>query len=71
MASSPERSRWRMLALLFVCRASLGFQFQTVGSAAQGLATEFGFSHARIGTLVGMFMLPGMLMALPSGYAGR
>jgi len=60
-----------MLGMLFLCRTALGLEFETVGSAADSLGSEFHFSHAQIGTLIGMFMLPGMLVALPSGYAGR
>jgi len=65
------RSRWIVLAMLFVCRSGLGLQFQTVGSIGEELSAEYAFSHTQIGTLIGMFMLPGMLVALPSGYAGR
>src|SRR5690606_24277326 len=30
-----------------------------------------GFGYAEIGTLIGLFMLPGLALALPAGYAGR
>ena len=66
-----DRSRWLLLALLFVCRTSLGFQFQTLGSVSDQLVTDLGFSFAEIGTLIGLFMLPGLFIALPCGYAGR
>lgn len=71
MPAPSDRSRWWVLAILFVCRAALGLQFQTAGSAGDALSAEFGFSHAQVGALIGMFMLPGVLVALPSGYAGR
>jgi len=60
-----------MLALLFTCRTGLGFQFQTLGSVSGSLTTELGFSHTEIGTLIGLFMLPGLLLAMPAGYVGR
>ena len=60
-----------MLALLFVARTGLGYQFQTLGSVADQLVTELGFDFTEIGTLVGLFMLPGLLLALPAGLAGR
>ena len=63
--------RWWMLALVFFCRVGLGFQFQTVASVAEPLAGQLAFSYTQIGTLIGLFMLPGLLLALPSGYAGR
>ena len=65
------RSRWSILALLFVCRIGLGFQFQTLGSVSDSLVAALGFSYAQIGTLIGLFMLPGLVLALPAGYLGR
>ncbi len=65
------RSRWTMLVLLFVCRTSLGFQFQTLGSVAPALGNELGLGLTQIGTLIGLFMLPGVVLSLPSGYAAR
>lgn len=64
-------SRWRMLALLFVCRTSLGLQFQTLASTADPLVAKFGIGYTEIGTLIGLFMLPGLFLSLPAGWAGR
>ncbi len=66
-----DRSRWFLLAMLFVCRTGLGFQFQTLGSVSNQLVSELGFSFTEIGTLIGLFMLPGLVVALPCGYATR
>jgi MFS family permease len=77
MAASPpsaiaaHHARWWILGLLFACRTGLGFQFQTLGSVSGSLTTELGFSYTEIGTLIGLFMLPGLVLALPAGYAGR
>ena len=57
--------------MLFVCRASLGFQFQSLGSVADPLVAQFGFGYAEVGTLIGLFMLPGLLLSIPAGWAGR
>lgn len=70
-AASSNRSRWLILALVFACRAGLGFQFQSLGSVADPLIAQMGFSYAEVGTLIGLFMLPGLFLALPVGYAGR
>lgn len=64
-------NRWLILGLLFACRTGLGFQFQTLGSVSGSLVAELGFSYAEIGTLIGFFMLPGLVLALPAGYLGR
>ena len=69
--SDEGRRRWAILALLFFCRTSLGFQFQTMGSAAPGITAEIGLSLTEIGTLIGLFMLPGVFLSIPSGYAAR
>ncbi len=63
--------RWRILGLLFLARVGLGLQFQTVASVGDDLIIAFGFSYADIGFLIGLFMAPGLFLALPAGYWGR
>ncbi len=63
--------RWRILALLCCARIGLGFQFQTVASVGDDLVVAFGLSRTDIGLLIGLFMLPGLVLALPAGFAGR
>ncbi len=63
--------RWRILILLFFARIGLGFQFQTMGSVSSKLVTELGLNYTEIGSLIGLFMLPGMFLAVPAGFAGR
>ena len=70
--SPPELARrWWILLLLFGCRVALGLQFQALGSVSGSLVAGLGFSYAQVGTLIGLFMLPGLLLALPAGYLGR
>jgi predicted MFS family arabinose efflux permease len=71
LALPASQARWWILALLFVCRTGLGFQFQTLGSVSDSLVSTLGFSYVEIGTLIGLFMLPGLVLALPAGYMGR
>lgn len=59
-----------MLIVLVAARLALGLSFQSAGGAAPFLAPAFGASLADIGTLVGLFMLPGVLLALPAGSLG-
>jgi len=63
--------RWRILALLFAARIGMGFQFQTLASVGDGLIAAFGLDYAGIGLLIGLFMAPGLILALPAGYLGR
>jgi len=41
------------------------------GSVSSSLVDQLGFNYAEIGTLIGLFMLPGLVLSLPAGYAGR
>lgn len=63
--------RWRILALLFAARVSLGFQFQTMGSVGGELTDVFDLDNAEIGLMIGLFMAPGLFLALPAGFSGR
>lgn len=63
--------RWRILALLFFARIGLGLQFQTMGSAGNGLAAAFDLDNAEIGLMIGLFMAPGLFLAMPAGFFGR
>jgi len=63
--------RWRILALLFAARVGLGFQFQTMGAVDGELTDAFGLDNAQIGLMIGLFMAPGLFLALPAGFSGR
>jgi predicted MFS family arabinose efflux permease len=71
MTIESANTRWLILAMLFACRTGLGFQFQALGSVSSQLVDQLGFNYAEIGTLIGLFMLPGLVLSLPVGYAGR
>ena len=64
-------NRWAALAVVFVTRTSMGFQFQSVASVAPPMITDLGLSYAQLGTLIGVYMLPGALFALPGGVVGQ
>ncbi len=61
------RDRWLILAALCLARTSMGFQFQSIASISDHLVRAMGFSYAEIGTLIGLYMLPGVVVALPGG----
>ena len=64
-------NRWVALALVFVTRSSMGVQFQALASVAPLLMTDLGLSYAQVGWLIGIYMLPGMLLAFPGGVIGQ
>ena len=61
-------NRWVILAVVFIGRTSFGFQFQSVGSVSGLMREDLVISHAQIGTLIGIYMLPGVFFALPGGF---
>ena len=63
--------RWRMLAVLFLARTVMGFQFQTIASTEGQLRRALGIGFTEIGTLIGLYMLPGILLAFPGGLLVR
>ncbi len=60
-----------MLAVLFVVRLTMAFQFQSVAAVAPLLGTLFGVSLADIGILIGLYFTPGVALALPGGAIGK
>ena len=59
--------RWIVLSGLLVARLAFGFQLQSVSVLAPGLMQGLALDLVEIGTLVGLFMSPGLLLALPGG----
>jgi len=57
------------LAAVFLLRAALGVLFQAPGAAGPVLVPEFGMDWTQFGTLVGLFWLPGLILAVPIGLA--
>ena len=64
-------NRWSILAVLFVVRATMAFQFQSVAAVAPLLGNAFGVSIADIGVLIGLYFAPGVALALPGGAIGQ
>jgi MFS family permease len=62
--------RWRILAALTFARTSMGFQFQCVASLAPFVSRDLGLDNAQLGWLIGLYLLPGVVIALPGGLLG-
>ena len=65
------RNRWVILAVLFVVRLTIAFQFQSVAAVAPLLGHDFGVGLADIGILIGLYFTPGVALALPGGAIGQ
>ncbi|HJZ43236.1 MAG TPA: MFS transporter [Hyphomicrobiaceae bacterium] len=65
------RGRWSILAILFVVRATMAVQFQSVASVAPLLSRDFGVGLADVGLLIGLYFAPGVALALPGGAIGH
>ena len=60
-----------MLVVVFLTRSSMGVQFQAIASVAPLIVTDLGLGYAQIGTLIGLYMLPGTVFALVGGLLGQ
>jgi len=65
------QSRWIMLAVLGLARTAMAYQMQSVASVSPFLVTDLGISNSALGTLIGLYMLPGVVIALPGGMLGH
>jgi MFS family permease len=63
-------NRWGVLALVLVARTAMGLQFQSVAAVGPFLVADLGLSYAQLGTLIGLYLLPGAFLALPGGMLG-
>ncbi len=62
---------WCFVAALCLARVAFGYQFQSLASLGPELVERFRLDYAALGTLIGLYMLPGIFVALPGGLLGR
>ena len=71
-STAPEasRDRWAVLVLIIAIRVAVTIQVQSVGALGPALLADpgLGLGYAGLGALIGAYMLPGTLVALPSGW---
>jgi MFS family permease len=60
-----------MLTILFIARVTMGFQYQAVAALSPLFADSFGIGLADLGILVGLYMSPGVVVALPGAAIGK
>lgn len=64
-------NRWLILSILTLARATMGFQFQSLAAVGPALTSESAISYTALGTLMGVYLLPGGFLAIPSGWLGK
>ncbi|MEZ5824635.1 MAG: MFS transporter [Geminicoccaceae bacterium] len=63
--------RWQILALLFAVRLSMAFQFEAVAALPSAYVERFAVDLADLGILIGLYLSPGILLAIPGAGIGR
>ena len=59
--------RWAILAVLTFARTVMGLQFQSVAAVSPFILDFFQMSYAALGTVIGLYLFPGTIVALPGG----
>ena len=49
----------------------MGLQFQSIPALASDLTADLGLSFALVGMLIGLYLLPGAVIAFPGGWLGQ
>ena len=49
----------------------MGFQFQSIAAVGPVLTSDSIITHSELGVLIGIYLLPGALFALPGGWLGK
>lgn len=71
MIAAALPGRWPVLWMLVAVRVAMGYQFQAAAGAEPWLISDFGIDYATVGSLIGFYTLPGILLALPGGFIAR
>jgi MFS family permease len=64
-------NRWGQLAILCATRMSMGLHLQAVAAVAPFMAADLSLTYTELGLLIGVFMLPGVFLAIPGGAVSR
>src|SRR5947208_1588707 len=70
-AEAESANRWLILLVLFIARAAIAFQFQSIPALSPLLVDSLRIDYGLLGTLVGLYMLPGVIFSVPGGVLGQ
>jgi MFS family permease len=59
--------RWLILFVLTFARTAIAFQFQSLAALSPFLIEQFQLNYATLGIVIGLYLLPGVVVALPGG----
>ena len=62
---------WLILAALTLARMTMGFQFQSIAAVGPVLTSNSIITYSELGVLIGIYLLPGALFAIPGGWLGK
>jgi MFS family permease len=63
--------RWRMLAIVLATRMSMGLQYQAAPAVGPLLQPDLALTFSQLGLVIGIYLAPGVVFALPGGLLGR
>jgi predicted MFS family arabinose efflux permease len=63
--------RWWILAVLFLARTCMALEFQVLGAVAPLASPDLGLDHAQLGQLMGLYWMPGIVLAVLAGLIGQ
>jgi predicted MFS family arabinose efflux permease len=64
-------TRWAMLAVIFLARTAMGLMYQSLAAVGPLLIDDLRLTYLHYSILLGLFLLPGAIMALPGGMLGQ
>jgi predicted MFS family arabinose efflux permease len=59
--------RWTVLIGLITARIALGFHLQVLAVVGPGVSADLALTNTELGLLIGIFLAPGVVLALPGG----
>jgi MFS family permease len=59
--------RWQILFVLFFARMTMSFQFESIAALSPIIAKSYQLDIADIGLLIGLYLMPGVVVAIPGG----
>lgn len=71
MTSEQTTNRWAVLAALFAARLTMALQYQAVAAVSPLYLDGYGATLADVGALIGIYLAPGVLIAIPGGSLGH